>query len=83
MAGVLKYGSVGSGDRHFRFPRLCPRVRVLDREFVFHRFLARASEAFGQLEIAAGSLKSNFVVEVCRFDNKSVSFPVSARIAQL
>src|SRR5215468_5082061 len=82
IAGVLKDGPLRLGARHFCFPRLGPRVRVVNREFVLHRFLAGASQAFGQFEIPACSLEGNFVVKVRGFYNESVPFPVSARIAQ-
>src|SRR5262245_60270176 len=82
ITGVLKYGPGGLGGRHFCFPRLGPRVRVVNREFVPHRFLAGASQAFGQFKIPACSLEGNFVVKVRGFDNESVPLPVSARIAQ-
>src|SRR5262245_61173912 len=53
IAGVLKYGPVGLSGRHFCFPRLGPRVRVVNCEFVLNRFLAGASQALGHLYILA------------------------------
>src|SRR5262249_6543000 len=53
IAGVLKYGTVGLGGRHFCLPRLGPRVRVVNREFITNRFISGASQAFGHFYILA------------------------------
>src|SRR5207247_11221790 len=53
ITGVLKYRPVGLDGRHFCFPRLGPRVRIVNREFILHRCLAGASQAFGHFYVPA------------------------------
>src|SRR5215813_1111642 len=82
MTGMLEHRPIDLHKRQFAFPRYFPSGRIVHGEFIADRVIADTGETLDDFHVLAGPAESSLVVEICRFDNQRVSFPMPARVAE-
>src|SRR5262252_6895320 len=81
MTGVFVDRTLTLRHRNHCRPRLRPRGRIVDREFVQELVVAGARETLDQMCVRTGAFETGLALEIDGVDDQGITFPMSPRVA--